>query len=131
MAIDYGLRRVGIAVTDPSKIISSPLETIDSERILDFLSEYQKNEALEKIVVGWPTDLRGKNTDATAMVERFINTLKSKFPSISIEKWDERFTSKMAKKVIIAGGVKKQKRRDKKLIDKISASLILQSYLGH
>ena len=130
MAIDYGKRRMGIAVTDPLQILSSPLDTIDADKIFVFLKNYLNTEEVSKIVVGWPTDLKNRDTDSTDDVRKFCVKVENLFPKVELVKWDERFTSSLAKQAIIDGGIKKMKRRDKKLIDKISASLILQSYIG-
>lgn len=128
--MDYGLKRTGIAVTDPLQIICTPLETVSTQQVFDFLSDYLSRESVDKLVVGWPTDLYQRDTDATVHVSKFIKTLETKFPGLEVIKWDERFTSKIARQAISGSGLGKKKRRDKKLVDKISASLILQSYLG-
>ncbi|MEA3495520.1 MAG: Holliday junction resolvase RuvX [Bacteroidota bacterium] len=129
ICIDFGLKRVGVAVTDSLKIIASGLATVENKNIIKFLEDYFSKEEVEKIVIGYPLNLDGTPTHATEAVERFIKTLNKKFRNIPVEKEDERFTSKMATKAMIEGGVKKKKRRDKSLIDKVSATIILQSYL--
>ncbi len=129
ICIDFGLKRVGVAVTDSLKIIASGLATVENRNIIKFLEDYFAKEEVEKIVVGYPLNLDGTPTHATEAVERFIKTLNKKFRNIPVEKEDERFTSKMATKAMIEAGVKKKKRRDKSLIDKVSATIILQSYL--
>lgn len=131
MAIDYGLKRVGIAVTDPLRIIANPLTTIRPEELLDFIGEYREKEGLEELVIGWPKGLDNRETDSTRPVQSIIDKIKNKYPDLPVHKMDERFTSKMATDAIRSGGARKKQRRDKKLIDKVSASLILQSYLGN
>lgn len=129
MAFDYGGKRVGIAVTDPFQIIANGLETIEREKLLDFIEKYIRNEPVETFVIGLPFDTQGKPTDATGLVAHFIKQLKKKFPEIPVETIDETYTSKMAMRTMIDAGAKKKKRRDKGTIDKISATIILQSYL--
>ncbi|AFK02797.1 Holliday junction resolvase [Emticicia oligotrophica DSM 17448] len=130
LAIDYGAKRTGLAVTDPSKIIASALETVPTDSLLDYLKKYTQNEAVEAFVVGMPKNLDGSSTDGTAYVERFVLELKNIFPEIPIHLHDERFTSKMAMQTMIAGGMKKKDRQVKGNIDKISAVIILQSFMG-
>ncbi len=129
IGIDYGEKRIGLAVTDPDKIIASPLETIEQKSIISFLRDYISKEDVESIVVGWPINLDGKENEMTIKVQNFINTLSKEFPNIKIFKQDERFTSKIAFDSIIQSGIKKMKRRNKANIDKVSASLILRSYI--
>lgn len=129
VAIDYGAKRVGIAVTDPLQIIATALTTVENKMIIEFLKKYVSEEEVEKFLVGYPTDLRGNPTHATPHVEKFITTLNKFFPTIPVEKWDESYTSKMAMQTLVASGVKKKQRRDKKLLDQISATIILQEYL--
>jgi len=131
VAIDYGTRRVGIAVTDPLQIIATGLTTVDAAKALDFLVNYAKNEEVELFVVGDPVSLNGTPTHATEPTNRFVEQLKKALPHIPIAREDERFTSKEAMQTLILSGVRKKKRRNKKLLDEISATLILQSYLGH
>ncbi len=131
IAIDYGQKRVGIAVTDPLKIIATGLETVHSKDIFEFLTNYIKNEDVEKIVVGYPVTLKNKASQALEFINPFIKKLIRTFPDIDIETYDERFTSKMAQAAIIAGGVKKKNRQNKALTDKISAVIILQSYMEY
>lgn len=130
LAIDYGKKRVGLAVTDPLKIIASRLETVSTPDIFKYLSNYLKTEEVECIVVGYPLNLDDTPTDLTLAVEEFIKKIEKKWPNIPVEKEDERFSSKMAMRTMIDAGVKKKKRRDKSLIDSVSATIILQSYLG-
>jgi len=131
LAIDYGLKRTGLAVTDPMQIIASGLTALDNALLIPFLTDYISKESVDKIVIGYPLNLDGSETHITSDVEQFINKLNKLFPSVIVIKEDERFTSKMAVRALIDSGVKKMKRRDKKLIDKMSAVLILQSYLEH
>lgn len=130
LAIDYGAKRTGLAVTDPSKIIASALETVPTDELLEYLKKYTQTEAVEAFVVGMPKNLDGTTTDGTAYVERFVVELKNSFPETPIHLHDERFTSKMAMQTMIAGGMKKKDRRVKGNIDKISAVIILQSFMG-
>jgi putative Holliday junction resolvase len=130
LAIDYGAKRTGIAVTDPLQIIASPLEVVPSHDLEDFLKAYFSSEAVEKVVIGMPVDTMGKHTDATNLVEQFINRFKKVFPEMDLVLHDERYTSKMAFDSMIAGGLKKKARQNKGTIDKVSASIILQSYLA-
>ncbi len=129
MGIDYGKKRTGIAVTDPLQIIASALETVSTPDLFSFLNQYLATEEVEIIVVGEPLNLDGSPTDATPLVYQFVKKLKTKFPSIPIELTDERYTSKRAKEFILKSGVNKKKRRDKSLVDKISAALILEDYM--
>ena len=130
LAIDYGKKRTGIAVTDPLQIIASGLTTVDTIKNLSFLKDYLKKEDVEMIVIGYPFKLENtKAAHSLPLIDGFIKKLKKSFPNIPIIKEDEHFTSKMAVQAMIDGGVKKMKRRDKALIDKISAALILKSYL--
>jgi putative Holliday junction resolvase len=129
LAIDYGAKRTGLAVTDPSKIIASALETVPTDKLLEYLKKYTQNEAVEAFVVGMPKNLDGTTTDGTAYVERFVIELKNIFPETAIHLHDERFTSKMAMQTMIAGGMKKKDRQIKGNIDKISAVIILQSFM--
>lgn len=129
VGIDFGLKRVGIAVTDPLKIIANGLTTIDNKDIMNFLLKYSEKEQIEAFVIGYPLNLNGTPTDVTSDVDKFISQLKKRFPQMPVFTEDERYSSKMAVQAMIDGGIKKMKRRDKSLIDKISATLILQSYL--
>lgn len=129
IAIDYGSKRVGLAVTDPLQIIASPLDTVHSKDVIQFLKDYDQSEGIESFVLGMPKNLDGTDTNATQQVRQFHNLLKKQFPEKPVYLHDERFTSKMAMDAMIAGGMKKKDRREKGNIDKISASIILQSYL--
>ena len=129
LAIDYGRKRVGLAVTDVLQIIATSLDTVHSKDVIKYINEYVKSEPVELFVIGFPKDLQNKDTDATKFVEVFIKQLNKAFPNIPVEKIDERFTSKIAFRAMIDGGLKKSDRRDKSMIDKVSAVIILQSYL--
>ncbi|MDR1553891.1 MAG: Holliday junction resolvase RuvX [Prevotellaceae bacterium] len=129
LAIDYGQKRTGLAVTDNLQIIATALDTVHSKDVIKYIFEYIEHETVELFVVGFPKDLQNKNTDATKYVEAFIKQLGKAFPYIAVAKIDERFTSKIAFRAMIDGGLKKSDRRDKAMIDKISAVIILQSYL--
>jgi putative Holliday junction resolvase len=129
MAIDFGTKRIGIAVTDPFKMIASALTTVDVKEIMNFLDAYFKKEAIECIVVGQPLNLDNTDSEMEKNAQSFIEHLKIKFPFMRIERMDERFTSKIAQRTIIDAGIKKMERRDKSLADKVSATIILQSYL--
>lgn len=129
LAIDYGLKRTGVAVTDPLKIIASPLETIPTKELWNFLKEYFNKEDVEAVVVGLPVDLQNRETDATKAVKKFIIDFGKKHSEIPLHNIDERFTSKMAFDAMISGGMKQKDRRKKENVDKISASIILQSFM--
>jgi len=129
LAIDYGRKRVGIAVTDPQQIIATRLTTVASHTIWDFLNDYFQKEKVEEVVVGYPMTLNNQPSEAVIYINPFLKKFKVKYPKILLEIFDERFTPKMAFQTMIDGGVKKQKRRDKALIDGISATIILQNYL--
>lgn len=129
VAIDYGSKRTGLAVTDPLQIIATALETVRSHELIDFLKRYASSEVVESFVVGMPRTLENTDTNNTPLVKGFIKLLRKSFPEIPIFEHDERFTSKMALQTMIAMGSKKSDRRDKTNIDKMSATIILQSYL--
>ena len=129
VALDYGSKRVGIAITDPLKIIATPLETIQTKEIINFLKGYDEKEEIEEFVVGFPYDLKGNPTNATPLVKDFVIRLQRDFPGKQISLEDEKYTSKIAIAALVAGGMKKKDRRKKENIDKISATIILQSYL--
>lgn len=129
MGIDYGKKRVGIAVSDPLKIIATGLDTIPTPEIFKWLISYSQEEPIEAFVVGAPVGLDGLSTDATPLVQEFVNGLKKRFPKVAIHLVDERMTSVEAKKIILKSGVNKKKRRDKSLVDKVSAVLILQDFM--
>ena len=129
VGIDYGSARVGVAVSDPLGIFASPLETVPTAKIIDYLQKYASVETVEKFVVGYPLNLNGAPAQSAPGVDAFIGRLRKAFPNIPIALEDERFTSVLAHRAMIDGGMKKSDRRDKNSVDKISAALILQSYL--
>lgn len=129
LAFDYGRKRIGLAVTDPMQIIASPLTTVGTSEIESFLQDYLKKEFVDEFVIGYPVQLNNKPSDSVKYIDPFLKRLGKLFPEKPVHLVDERFTSKIALRAIIDGGVKKKDRRDKKLADKISASLILQAFL--
>ena len=129
IGIDYGLKRTGIAVTDPLGIFASPVETVPSAKIIDYLKNYTAKEQIGLFVVGYPMNMNNTPSEAARYVDTFLQQLKKNFPQIPIELEDERFTSVLAHRSMIDGGMKKMARRDKSVVDKISAGIILQSYL--
>ncbi len=129
LAIDYGMKRTGIAVTDPLQLIASALETVPSHEVLKFLKAYILREPVEAFIVGLPKGLDGDDTDNTPRVRKFVTHLQSALPDIPVYWHDERFTSVMALQAMIANGSTKKDRRVKGNIDKISAAIILQSYM--
>jgi len=129
LAIDYGRKRTGIAVTDPLKIIASALTTVESKELIAFLKDYLSKEQVELIIIGEPKNLDDTDTHATSLVERIVNAINKNFPTVPIQKVDERFTSKMASRAMIEMGLKKKKRRDKALVDQIAATIMLQEHL--
>lgn len=129
MAIDFGQKRCGIAVTDPLQMIASGLTTIASHTAFDFIREYMLQEEVSAIVVGEPRDMQNNASDAARFIEPFVNRLRKQFPAMQIDRYDERFTSKMAFQSMIDAGLSRKKRQNKALVDTISATIILQSYL--
>ena len=129
LSIDYGLKRTGIAVTDPLKIIATGLPTVNSKELIPFLKDYFSREQVELVIIGEPKNMDDTDTHATPLVEKFIKEFHKKFPQVPIKKVDERFTSKMASQAMIDMGLKKKQRRDKKLVDEIAATILLQEYL--
>ena len=129
LAIDYGQKRVGFAVSDPDKIIAQGLDTVHVTQAFDFIQNYISIEQVEMIVVGNPKRLDNTQSESARFIEPFVNRLKKAFPSIPIVRIDERFTSKIAFQTMLDGGLKKKERQNKALVDKISATVILQSYL--
>jgi putative holliday junction resolvase len=131
LAIDYGLKRVGLAVTDPLKIIVSGLPTIETKNVWDFLVSYLNKEKVEKIVFGLATHTDGSFTNIKVNIDSLVSKINKSYPELIIDFQDEAFTSYEARSLIFQSGVKKNKRRDKGLVDKVSAVLILQRYLNH
>lgn len=129
LAIDYGRKRVGLAVTDPLQIIANSLTTVHSKDIWAFLDEYLKKEDVECIVVGYPKQMNNEASEAVKYINPFIKKLVKTYPNMDIKQVDERFTSKMAHQTMIDAGLKKKARQNKALVDTISATIILQSYL--
>ena len=129
IGIDYGRARVGVAISDPLGIFASPLETVASAKIIDYLQKMTTSETVVRFVVGYPMNLDGRPAEAAADVDVFLKQLARRFPSIPVSLEDERFTSVLAHKAMIDGGMKKSERRKKESVDKISAAIILQSYL--
>lgn len=129
LGIDYGKKRIGIAISDTTQIIASPLCTIHTAKIFTFLKDLLVKEEINCIVVGEPKNLDGSPTDSTKLTADFLAKLTKNYPDISVKSIDERYTSKMAKQSILAAGTKKMKRRDKSVVDKVSAAIILQSFL--
>ena len=129
LAIDYGLKRTGIAVTDPLQIIATGLTTVDSKQLIPFLKDYFSKEQVELIIIGEPKNWDDTDTHATPLVEKCIKELQKNFPAIPIKKVDERFTSKMAKDSMFEMGLKKKERRNKALVDEIAATIMLQEYM--
>jgi len=130
LAIDYGRKRTGLAVTDPLKIIATALDTVLTIDLLKYLVTYTQTEEVEQIVLGLPVNLNSQDTDVTAEVRKFADILRTNFPTIPIHFYDERFTSKMALQSMIDSGTKKKDRREKRNLDRISAVIILQSFLS-
>mgnify|MGYP003288428099 FL=1 len=129
LAIDYGRKRVGIAVTDPLKIIANGLTTVKSCDVLKFLSDYLSKETVELIVVGLPKTMNNVESDSMQYIKPFVEKLKKQHPNVPIEMYDERFTSVLAHKAMLEGGLKKKERQNKALVDEISATIILQSFM--
>ena len=129
LAIDYGTKRIGLAVTDPQRIIATALATISGNEIMKYLDTYLQKEKVETIIIGYPKTLAGTVSATAKLVQSFVSVLKKKFPAMPIELVDERFTSLIAQRSLIESGQRKKTRRDKSVLDKISAVIILQSYL--
>jgi putative Holliday junction resolvase len=129
LAIDYGRKRTGIAVTDPLQMIATALETVPSHTIINYLKTYFSKEKVDEVVVGYPKQMNNLPSESVIYVDAFVKQFRKNFPDMLLNLADERFTSKMAFQTMIDGGLKKQQRQDKSLIDKISATIILQSYL--
>lgn len=129
LAIDYGRKRVGIAVTDPLKIIANGLTTVKSCDVLKFLSDYLSKETVELIVVGLPKTMNNEESDSMQYIKPFVEKLKKQHPNVPVEMYDERFTSVLAHKAMLEGGLKKKERQNKALVDEISATIILQSFM--
>lgn len=129
LAIDVGKKRTGIAVTDPLRIIANGLDTVETAKLIPFLEAYLSKETVDAIVIGYPTQMDGSESESMQYIRPIEKELKEKFPTIKLVFVDERFTSVLAHQAMIDGGLKKKTRQDKALVDKISATIILQSYL--
>ena len=129
LAIDYGNKRVGLAITDPLQLIASPLDTIHSKDLVQFVLDYHRSEPFAAVVVGMPRTLLNEPTDSTSAVVGLLRRLRRELPELAIHEIDERFTSRMAKQAMLAGGLGRKARQDKATVDKVSAALILQSFL--
>ena len=130
IALDFGKKRTGIAVTDPIQIIATALDTVDSNELIGYLKKYINTEPVDKIIIGYPLNLDDSPTDATLLVEKFIKKFANVFPNMAVEKVDERMTSKLASREIAAMGLKKKDREKKELIDAVAAVMMLQEYMG-
>lgn len=130
LAIDFGMKRTGIAVTDSMQIIASGLTTIASETALNFLADYFAKEKVERVLIGDPKQMNGLPSESAPIIEAFVKKFVAQFPDMQLERVDERFTSKMAFQTMIDSGLKKKQRQDKALIDEISATIMLQDYLS-
>ena len=130
MAIDYGLKRVGLAVTDPLQLIATPLITVSTNDTLSFLQTYVKNECVESFVVGFPGDIKDNSIPIMVAIHKFVELIGKTFPEQQVFQHDERYTSKLAAASLVEGGFKKKDRRNKENIDKLSATIILQSFLS-
>jgi putative Holliday junction resolvase len=129
MAIDYGKKRTGLAVTDPAQIIANGLTTVETSKLLNFIAEYTAKEPVERFVVGKPKQTNNEDSENLKRVSEFVRSLEKRYPNIPVEKVDERFTSVLAHRTMIDGGLKKKARQNKALVDEISATIILQSYM--
>ncbi len=129
LAIDYGRKNSGLAVSDPMQIIANGLDTVPSHELFNYLVRYMEAEPVERIVIGYPTQVNGQESESMKYIKPFVNRLKKSFPQMPIEWVDERFTSKLAFQTMIDGGLKKKARQNKALVDKVSATIILQTYM--
>jgi len=130
LAIDYGKKRTGLAVTDPLRIIASGLTTVETPQLFSFLKDYFSKEKVEIVIVGEPKQMDGTPSESADLIEKFIVQFQQEFPTIKIERMDERFTSKMASRTLVDSGLKKKKRQDKSLLDEVAATIMLQDYLN-
>lgn len=129
LAIDYGKKRTGLAVTDPLRITANPLLTIETKGLINWLQTYFEKEKVDVVVIGHPTQMNGEESESMNYIRPFIGNFKKLFPTIPITMYDERFTSVLAHQAMIAGGMKKKDRQDKAIVDKIAACIILEGYL--
>lgn len=130
IAIDYGKKRTGLAVTDPLRIIASGLQTVETNEIFSFLKNYFSKEKVEIALIGEPKQMDGTPSEISETIEKFTLKFKEEFPDIKVERVDERFTSKIASRTLIDSGLKKKKRQEKALLDEVSATIMLQDYLN-
>lgn len=130
LAIDYGIKRTGIAITDEMQMIAFGLTTIPSETAIAFLKDYFSKEKVEKVIIGEPKQMDGTPSESAVIIEKFIKTFQDNFPEMPLDRVDERFTSKMAFKTMIDSGLKKKQRQNKALIDEIAATIMLQDYMS-
>ena len=131
LGVDFGLKRIGLSITDQEKIFAFPLTTIEFDNAFNFFKDLFFKEEVSKVIIGYPKRLSGVDSDIESSIKIFIKKFKKQFPAIEIERFDERFTSKLASKAIVSSGLGKKKRSDKSLIDKVSAAIILQDYLTY
>ena len=129
LAVDFGKKRCGLAATDDLRIIASGLDTVETTVLMEFLKNYFSENSVDEVVIGLPTDLKGNMSEVEEDIQKFIEELKNEFPEVSVVRFDERFTSKIASYFISQSGKNKKQRQEKGLIDKVSATLILQQYL--
>ena len=129
LAIDFGRKRTGLAVTDPLRITANPLITIPTHTLIDWLTDYFSKEQVDEVVIGHPLQLNGQESESMQYIQPFINRFKNVFPYMPLKQYDERFTSVMAHQAMLAGGMKKSQRQDKAVVDKIAACIILEGYL--
>ena len=129
LAVDFGKKRCGLAATDDLRIIASGLDTVETSVLMEYLKKYFEKNTVDEVVIGLPTDLKGNMSEVEEDIKKFIEELKNEFPEVSVERFDERFTSKIASYFISQSGKNKKQRQEKGLIDKVSATLILQQYL--
>ncbi len=132
LSIDYGKKRTGVAVTDPMQLIANGLTTVDTKDLFDFLSQYVMKEKVERIIIGKPIQMNARPSENMARIENFVGRWRNAYPAIPLEYYDERFTSVLAHRAILEGGVKKKTRRENKgLVDEVSATIILQDYMNY
>ena len=129
LAVDFGKKRCGLAATDDLRIIASGLDTVETSVLMEFLKNYFSENSVDEVVIGLPTDLKGNMSEVEQDIQKFIEEFKNEFPEVSVVRFDERFTSKIASYFISQSGKNKKQRQEKGLIDKVSATLILQQYL--
>ncbi|MBR2379695.1 MAG: Holliday junction resolvase RuvX [Paraprevotella sp.] len=129
LSIDYGKKRTGIAVTDPLKIIANGLTTVETSTLIDFLNDYLKKESVERIVVGWPRQANGEDSENMKRIRPFVQRISKLWPNVPVELFDERYTSVLAHQTILASGIGKKARQNKALVDEISATIILQGWM--